>query len=405
MKRFILNPSVLFPAIWITIILASIISGLEFDPYSDVFYSYLSVAIGLFCLSAYCARTCVRSRWRFSVVRDYGLTSRFSTGQLALGYAVFMFIGLVFQAIDRWLFVGRDWWLPAGLNNYRTNLIDQEQPSHFPIIAALNYFFFSAIPFLAAYHRRIARIGTLAILVMLGIYIYLSTARASLFVSVLLGVFFLSHKRLNTWVLGTSMLLLFFLFEVLGGVVGKTSSGDIDSFWLYTLAPSHALDQITQGHRADWESTVFTFRPLHGILVKLALLDPQPMVWSYYQTPYSTNVTTLFGPYLLDYGWGGSLAWVCLFGLVSGTLHELSQRFPKNNYLTFLSSLNLTILTLGVFYDYYTSSSFVWISVVVAPFFFGKHAGDLVNSSAQRREPASPSDPMIQKGQHSLVRH
>ncbi|HEX7900654.1 MAG TPA: O-antigen polymerase [Planctomycetota bacterium] len=370
----VLNPALLFPAIWLGVVLTSAFSGIPFYPYSNGLLFYLAGAVLTFCACSLMTQTAVMK----TLPRR---SSSLTLSWLPIGprhassvYLVCMSVSILFQIVDRWLFVGSDWWTPTGLNIYRTTLTDHEEASHFPAIALLNFFFFSAIPFVITNRHVLSQNAKLAILTLLACYIYLSTARASLFAASLIGLFFYCHYRFRPVLLLLAAGGLYSLFEILGGLVGKASDGEIGSFWLYTLAPSHALDQIVEGYRADWSNTLYSFRPLHRVLSSLGLIYPQPHLWPYYETPYPTNVTTLFGPYVLDYGIAGSLVWTGLFGAFSGFLHGLTRRFPQNSGAAFAGSLNLSILTLGIFYDYYTSSTFVWIGFLLTPVFFGSPA-------------------------------
>jgi oligosaccharide repeat unit polymerase len=87
-------------------------------------------------------------------------------------------------------------------------------------------------------------------------------------------------------------------------------------------------------------------------------------------TPLPTNVYTIFGVYYVDYGIFGLFFSFFLIGCFSAIL-EKSYRITKSNSQRVYVALNMSILTLSVFYDYYTTSGVIWMTVLLTPFFFG----------------------------------
>jgi oligosaccharide repeat unit polymerase len=207
-------------------------------------------------------------------------------------------------------------------------------------------------------------------------FIYLSTARSSLFTIVLIAFFFYAHllkQNYKVIFLGICMLLfLVFGFGAIAQIVGKYTGDNTLSFFTYLFGPSHALDQIINGVRHGDPKAVFTFRPLHGVLEYFGLISKQPFLLPYYTNP-TVNVYTMFGCYILDYGLIGSIIFVSVLGFLSGVLYGKLRSEMDNGTFVFLSSLNLTVLTLGVFYDYYTGAGYVWASILAASFFFPKN--------------------------------
>ncbi|HEY1952408.1 MAG TPA: oligosaccharide repeat unit polymerase, partial [Gemmatimonadaceae bacterium] len=122
---------------------------------------------------------------------------------------------------------------------------------------------------------------------------------------------------------------------------------------------------------------VYSFSVIRPLLTRLGMISFQPWsLLSYYETPYRTNVYTVFGPYVLDFGILGSILWLSLFGFISGLIHGLRIRYRHIPYLAFLSALSLTLLTLGVFYDYYTSAGYVWLSLIFSTLLFPRELPD-----------------------------
>lgn len=358
-----LHPAVLFAMTWVVLVLAASISRLEFYPLSGLFYLYLFSAIGAFAIAALAGSWASMNLRVFR--RIYEVTEAFALRLDARTvvnlYLVAMTFSLIVQALDHAIIVGPGWWQPMGLIIYRISIAELAVPANFRWVAILNYFFFSAVPVLWMFWHDMPRVKKLLFVMLLLAFIYLSTARSSLFTIVLIGSAFVLHHRPRITLVLLVGLLLFFSFQLIGSLVGKDS---FEAFWIYLFAPTFALDQILAGLRADLPGTYYSFRFFLPFLEKLSLIPPQPSnLLSYYETPYATNVYTVFGPYVLDFGIVASVLIITAFGLASGMIFGLQQRFASVPYLKFLSALSLTILVLGVFHDYYTSSGYVWFSL------------------------------------------
>lgn len=372
-NNFLINPALIFTALWVIVIAGSNLIG-NFYPYSVKFYLYMTTVFLLFSVvSMLVARADFSFKHKiagFFRKPDILFNPRFLTS-LYLGC---MFISIFFQCLSHWLMVGEDWWLPAGLEQYRILVTTNGQTPVFQFTAVFNYFFFSGIPIFFLFKDKMSWLVKAVFIIFMLFFFYLSTSRSTFFVAGLMAFFFWLHIKgryvpIYKSILygGLILIALYLMFFVVGYMLGKLH-GPATYFYGYFFSPSHALDQIINGQVAGsvkWYTFSFLPRALEtlGIAsVKLSLPD--------YQVPFSVNVYTIFGPYVLDYGLLGSLVWVAVFAFISGILFSLATKYPENSYFIFLSSLNLTILVLSVFYDYYTSSGFVWLCVIFGAVLF-----------------------------------
>jgi oligosaccharide repeat unit polymerase len=140
-------------------------------------------------------------------------------------------------------------------------------------------------------------------------------------------------------------------------------------FFKYLLEPSHALDSLINGENLEkFEDLFLTFRPLHSFIEKLGMITKKAQLLPYIvnnYTQFPVNVYTMFGVYIIDYGIYGSFIIIFIIGFWSGIIEKMSFIFRENKMMKIIYSLNLTCLTLGCFYDYYFSSGFVWITVIL----------------------------------------
>lgn len=393
MKQPYLNPAVVCPLLWASVVAAALLSGLDFYPLSESFLVYVPAAVLAFSVAALLGETAAR-RLKIAGVA-YARITRLRVpaspqGLIRLHVACMVF-SLVFQCLDHRLIAGGSWWRPDGLIIYRLAVSEFGVPVNYRFTAVLNYFFFALGPLLWIYWRELSTVMRTGCLVCLGVFVYLSTSRASFFTIVLLSVLFILHFRPRVQLAGLVALLLFFSFQLIGALVGKAGS---DAFWIYLYAPTFALDQIIQGVRTDVPGALYTFYPLQPFLTRLGFIAArQSNNLSYYETPYRTNVYTMFGTFILDFGITGSILWMLVLGWVSGIIRGLQRRLPHVPYLAFLSSLSITILLLGVFHDYYSTAGYVWFSLFFATLLFPRvlPEGRLARGRAPRSRATDPT--------------
>ncbi len=380
MKQPLLNPAVVAPLLWIAVVAAALLSGLDFYPLDALFFAYLAAAVGTFSVFALIGAAAGGKLQLTERLyqNSRSLAVKLHPRQLVAIHLSCILVSLLFQSLDHQIIAGPGWWRPDGLIIYRISITENSMAVNYRWTAVLNYFFFALAPILRLSWRQLGMFQRVTSVLGLAAFVYLSTARASFFTITLLFGLFLLHGRPRIWLAILASLVLFFAFQLLGALVGKSGS---EAFWIYLFAPMFAMDQILHGVRTDLPGTAYTFSFLQPFLVRLGFLPArQANLLSYYSTPYPTNVYTVFGPFVLDFGIAGSIVCMGVFGFASGILRGLQQRHPRDAYLMFLSSLSLTLLVLGVFYDYYTSAGYVWFTILFATFLFPRTFSDGVDT-------------------------
>lgn len=367
-----LNPAFVFVSAWLFVISASHLYA--FDPYSNRFYLYVAIGSSVFVLGVAVSRLFVL-RETLHLLRT--LRRIFFIRKAIPVYVLAMIAGLLFNAYNRYIMIGPDWWQPERVIDYRTLLLEERETPPFPWVSYLNYFYFSAIPLMMC--LKPSRFQKAILYAVVLVYIYISAARASIFTIALIAYFFdwqIRGFRVKlTAVIATLLIATFSAIAIFTGKV------DEEHFTIeaYSLAPSHALDQIIQGGRQDRPDTFYTFPflPLH----RLHLIHEQWMNNVFYFTPIPTNVYTIFGPYILDYGIPGSLVWIFAIGILCGAAFTIARK-KEDPYMVFVYSMILTLLCLSVFHDHFTSSGYVWASIVLGFLFFPISWPQLVKSYA-----------------------
>lgn len=360
---------------WLTVIVLSPLSDLDFYPYSEKFYWYMTFAVSAFLLGAAVSWAMWASgfvpTYEFHALRDAFAFSMRGSWMVNF-YILAMAVALCLQAYNRAELVGDEWWTPVSVVFFRQLTTEEYLSPPLPWVSYLNFFFFSAVPLLACHKTTwLQRIAAGALLL---VFIYFSSARASIFTIALIAYFFDWQKngfrlKLTLSLLGVLLVAYFAIAELTGKVA---DAGEHFSLLSYALAPSHALDQILEGVRPDRPDAFYTFPFLHGTLYQLRIIGEQYGNPAFYLTPWATNVYTIFGPYILDYGESWSYVWLFAIGMLCEALFW-AARTIDDSYLLFLNSLALTLLTLGVFHDHFTSSGYVWASIFLGFFFFPRN--------------------------------
>jgi hypothetical protein len=82
----------------------------------------------------------------------------------------------------------------------------------------------------------------------------------------------------------------------------------------------------------------------------------------YVETRYPVNVYTVFYVYWYDLGWL-ALAWWFLLGIAFEWVFRMHQQAPSFKSFGLLT-LVLPLVVLSTFYDYFTSSGFVYLAIM-----------------------------------------
>src|SRR5258706_381766 len=130
----LLNPAILFPLVWLTIVTASPFSSLDFYPYSELFYWYLSSAIALFVSAVLLSKGVFKYAFPTQLFKDFrsALSFKLSAHRKINLYILAMFASLLIQAYDRLRLLGSGWWTPGSVVLFRFMVYEENQSVNFP---------------------------------------------------------------------------------------------------------------------------------------------------------------------------------------------------------------------------------------------------------------------------------
>lgn len=367
--RIIFSPALFFATFWLVIVAFSGVELFGFYEFSDVFFIYLYSAFGVFALASLFGKVIANSAFPGIALPKKVLTLKHAN---YVGvYLFFMSAGILVMCWQHYSVVGANFLTPEGINRYRYMVTEMGVSVNGGILSLFNFFFYTAIPLLLTIGPAQRKRVNVFFVFLLFSFVYLSSARASMFVICIIAFFYYLLTR-RQGVGGKLVLLIVLLasaFIILGILTGK---GHFSSIWRYAFGPVHAFDQIvTHGPPANGPD-LYLFRPIHSLLIKLGAIDPAvSRILPYISTPYTVNVYTVFGPYVIDFGVIGSMGFLFFWGCLTGFLVRLGEKYVSP-YVTLLAALSMTLIILGVFYDYYLSSAFPWIIAIFGTFFFPK---------------------------------
>lgn len=358
-----LNPAILFPMIWIFVITLSFIIDLDFYEYSDIFYTYIVISLVVFSMSAILGGIFSKAfpYKSFFAIRKYiALKTNINF------YIAMMLIIIILQISDHIYMFGYDWWTMSNIVSYRYRVTEIHESIHFGWVSLFNFFFFSILPLMSI--LRTNNWQKIIIYLLILIFIYINSARGPILVILLVYYFFDWLKNgfnlRQTLVLTSIFLLSFSAIAIMTGKVGGQFS-----VLAYALAPSHAFDIILNGRGNDGNHEFYSFSILQKFFYLLGFTSEiTSKNLDFYYTPIATNVYTIFGPYLLDFGTKLSILFIAGIGFLCGFIYKLAKK--KDNYLVFLCSITTSLLFLSIFHDYFTSAGFVWGCVFLGFIFF-----------------------------------
>jgi oligosaccharide repeat unit polymerase len=367
MHRILFSAPFIFIFAFLVVTIGSNFVGI-FYPYSLDYYLYLTCAFTIFTLS-YAITRMIRMP-NFVLFTHAPLSQK----RAIRFYFYFMIIGLSLNMLNLFIVSGPGFLLPSRVGYYRAFISMFGGSPAVPFLSFFNFFFFTAIPMLIISGRAVSKGKKVICAFMYLLFIYLSIARAPLFFSAMMGFYFyFINRKVNLKLVGYFLgfgALLIFGFGLLGALAGKPLSAS-SIFYDYLMGGSHVVDILLNNLDAYKDAPFLTFNSMQQVLVKLGVLAKMGVA-PYFHTPLPTNVYTIFGVYILDYGIVGSLMLMILLGGYSGYLEQLFYREPHNNYLRLLFALNLTVLSLAIFSDYYLSSGIVWMTIILGAIFFTK---------------------------------
>lgn len=350
----------------------------------DIFYEfstrYLQIVIatlaaflfGYLMIQVVLARTFVVRAARF-------LSANYIGALKARRYFIALF--LLFTALtllDRYLLLGLDFLFPDVVMQYRVLLTQEGGNNAIKGLSLGNFFIFMIPTFVISYGDQLNTIKKYCLIAIFLIDVYLSSSRSALFLPILIVFFFWAiPQRLNgSFLVKTGLVAVALLlgFILIGEITGKNT--DELGFSVYLAAPVHAFDVILNDP-TELQGYWLSFSPLHAVLGPLFEFSPLVSLPNV-MTPLPTNVYTIFGVYYNDFGVVGLIAWFFIFGALSA-FSEKTYRISNAECIRVYVALNMSVLTLSVFYDYYTSSGVVWMILLLTPFFFGHSDKKLKN--------------------------
>lgn len=339
-----------------------------FHVFSSFFYHVIGWCVAAFLLGYIFSRFLLPKDWLYEVARRFNAPWHLG----ARRHAIFVTLFYVFSALgalDRFLMFGPGFFLPETVMQYRILLTVEGGANIIKGLSLGNFFIFLMPTYLVAYKEYFSRRGFVVVLLVFLFDIYLTSARSSLFLSALIALYFWAvPKKLS----GGFLLKLAGVagvlaggFNLIGAIVGKSS--EELGIVVYAAAPMHAFDELL--HTPSLLDGYFlSFFPLQGMLSKVFDFVPSNELPNVF-TPLPTNVYSMYGVYFTDYGVVGLVWALFVIGIFSGLLEGI-YRVSGSAVFRVYASLNLAILSLSVFYDYYTTSGVVWMTFALTPLFF-----------------------------------
>lgn len=281
-------------------------------------------------------------------------------------WLVILFLITLLTCLEHFMMVGATWILPAGVDQYRYMVTENGDSRLFPLLGFFNFFLFFSGAFLVIHAREMRFYVKVIFIFFLAFSVYLSSSRSFIFVLALITCFTYILLYGFRWWCFLLPFFLAFVFLVVGLITGKT---DPFSLIIYTFSPVHAFSELMAGG-AQLQSNVdlFSFRFLHPIFSYFGLITNGLTMLDYVQTPLPTNVYTSFFVYWYDFGWWSLVFWFFL-GFFSDYFYKwfVVTRCQKS---LLVNALILNCMALSVFYDYFTSSAFVYVSLIIILLFY-----------------------------------
>jgi len=210
------------------------------------------------------------------------------------------------------------------------------------------------------------------------LYIVLVTGRGIFLMLLLLylGISFLVNRKFSVRRLSFFFLLFFILFIGIGIMFGK--GGDTDNTIIeninpalkmtaiYLVTPLNALDweqhhQFHVGYEGDY--SLRFFKKIAEQLNFIKNVKVTELVQPFVFVPYSTNVYTVYSPYVRDFGKIYAWLMLFLFGFVNTFIYFKAICTKNLRYSVYFSFL-LFPLFMSFFQDQYLSLFSQWLQIV-----------------------------------------
>lgn len=339
---WLLKEPIFFGVFYLFLIIISSCST-QFYPFTSSFYKFmllawLTLTIG-FLTSAVCSESKIYSSFSGININLLGFLSICVV--LNVICSIFNYVDIVGYKLD--------------LSKYRQYLTFQHNaPLAIKYNVILNFACFSIIPYIIINQIKLSKVKLFSLLSLLLIFGIISTSRSFFVIVFVFSLFsYLLTSKFdirNAFIALALVVCIFFIFPFF---LGKSSS--FNTFLVYLVGGVHVIDKVLMEPPQSIESGLLTFSFLNSILSKFGYMDPRPFL-NYFYVPLPTNVYSMLGVYLIDYGYCGALFCSFLIGMLSGFLDKYYE-ITNSSRAIYLKSLNLTALTLSFFYDYYTCST------------------------------------------------
>ncbi|WP_171804918.1 O-antigen polymerase [Tolumonas auensis] len=372
--KFIANPFKIFFMLWFFVFLTLYLTIDDWVEISNEFIvvnitTSLSVLLLSYILKG--KTECLHS-WR----DENALNELFINRYLCFVFQIICFIGLFLAYYRVSLLIPDNIFSPVGYTKLRMSIGDDTVD-----YGILAYFFtlsfiVTSLTIILRVRGEVGSIRLILSIISSLSYCYLSTGRtfflmffcfsfAPLFV---LGVV----RRQHIVLISIVIVLLFILVAYLTGKgISEEQSfiENINSFLenlrSYTIAPVVAMNMlIEQISNSSIFYGEYSFRFIFVFLSKLGVYDGSvmPLIKDFVDTPYPTNVYTVYDIYVRDFGYFGfaSVFFIMFFHFV---LYE--KCMLKGGFYVFLYSASLYPLIMQFFQDQYLSLLSTWIQVSV----------------------------------------
>src|SRR5258705_172224 len=135
-----------------------------------------------------------------------------------------------------------------------------------------------------------------------------------------------------------------------------------ESFLTYALSGIPALGSFLQNRAPDAELGLNTMRSISALLQTLGFHSTAvPLVQPYIDVPMSTNVYTIYHPYIKDFGPVGAPAVLFVLGWIHAALYRRATVRNPDALFVFLFAVSLFPLVMQVFQDMYFSLLSMWL--------------------------------------------
>lgn len=339
-----------------------------FYAFSATFYQIIGTCFFLFCAGYVFTRFLVPASWWHGFASPFVAPSRLAAPRHKIFVFLFVFFSLL-GFLDRFLMFGPGFFLPETVMQYRIFLTQEGGSGIIKGLSLGNFFIFLMPTYLVAFPHRFTHGRRILVILLFLADIYLSSARSSLFLSALIAFYFWAFsKTLTASFLFKVCLLVGLLvggFTLIGEIVGKAT--DELGILVYATAPLHAFDELLAMPEL-LDEYFLSFFPVQGLLGSIfgfAASNELPNI----MTPLPTNVYSMYGVFFSDFGLPGLFIALLCAGFFSGLVEGIYNTVGLVSFRVF-AALNLAILSLSVFYDYYTTSGVVWMTFILTPFFF-----------------------------------